>query len=266
MSSRVLRDDLWTSERVNALHDKTFRLYLCLINAADDYGLVEIGFGAIKRAAPLLAWTREEVAKMLGELTDANLIRPYEANGKAFAAIERWQTRVNCWQPKYPIPSFGLTHCLMPTGFKDQRTRSAASLILKHLAFESEPPGDPKGTTGAPPVTEGVRGKGEGVREKEKKKRRNGARSPKASLPLPDDFALTAELLAQCVKRGLTKPEVERAFTRFTDNAKAKGHQYADWPAAFRTWCNFDVERKIKAGEDPNDPDAYLREGGYTVS
>lgn len=169
MSSRVLRDDLWTSERVNALHDKTFRLYICLINAADDYGLCEISFGAIRRAAPLLAWGREEVAKMLAELTDADLIRPYESAGKPYAAIVRWRAYVNSVRPKFPVPSFGMGHCNMPTGFKDIKTRKGASLILKHLTIESGPPVDPQPHSRVPleKKGEGGRGKGEGNKEKE---------------------------------------------------------------------------------------------------
>jgi len=160
MSSRVVRDDLWTSERVNHLHDKTFRLYVCLINAADDFGLVGIGFGPIKRASPLLPWTREEIAKMLGELTDAGLIRPYERDGKAFAAIEKWQSFVRSTQPKNPIPTFGLTHILKPTGFKDQKTRKIASLLLNHLEQPGTTPGSPQGSPRAHLGNEGLRVKG----------------------------------------------------------------------------------------------------------
>jgi len=166
VSSRVLRDDLWTSERVNALHDKTFRLYLCLFNAADDYGLVEIGFGDIRRAAPLLSWTREDIAKMLGELVDAGLIRPYDHAGKAFAAIERWQPFLRATRPRHPIPSFGMGHVRMPYGFKDRRTKIGATLILKHLKIEIAPLGAPEGNPGDSLGSIGLRELGSGgVRE-----------------------------------------------------------------------------------------------------
>jgi hypothetical protein len=171
VSSRVLRDDLWTSERVNALHDKTFRLYVCLFNAADDYGLVQVGFGDIRRASPLLSWTREDVAKMLGELVDAGLIRPYEFAGKPYAAIERWQPFIRSIRPKYPVPGFGMGHVRTPYGFKDRRTKQAASLILKHLDIEIAPLGDDEGNPGTSLGSIGLRAKG--VRElgsKEEKK------------------------------------------------------------------------------------------------
>jgi hypothetical protein len=264
VSSRVLRDDLWTSEPIGRLHDKTFRLYVCLINAADDYGLVDTGFGEISRAAPLARWAPEDIQKMLSEMYDAEILLPYRVQAKTYCAVDKWQCFMRSVKPKHPIPSFGLGHIRMPYGFKNQRVRQAASLLLNHLDIKGTPQGVPGDDLGH----EGKKGVGSREEGKKGKRRRDGtgARSPKASVPIPADFALTTDLLAQCINRGLTKPEVERAFTRFTDNARAKGYEYKDWPAAFRTWCNFDVERKIKAGDDPNDPDAYLREGGYTLS
>jgi hypothetical protein len=262
MGSRVLRDDLWTSERVNALHDKTFRLYICLINAADDYGLVEVGFGAIRRAAPLLSWSREEVAKMLGELTDAELIRPYQHEGKPYAAMEKWRANVNSYRPKNPIPSFGMGHCGIPLWFKDFKTRRAAALILKHLPIESGPPAVHESPTRDALETkrEEVRGKREEVREKKKEKDGRAPRARRPVVPIPDDFALTDALIAHGKKLGLTGSEVERAFGRFCDNARAKAHTYADWPAAFRTWCGFDADRKRK-----EDPEIDLTDGGRYI-
>lgn len=169
MSSRVLRDDLWTSETINSLHDKTFRLYLCLINAADDFGLVDTSYGAIRRAAPLLGWNREEIAKMLAELTDTGAIRPYEVAGKPFAAIEKWRAYVKSVKPKHPMPSFGMGHCRAPYGFKTDRVKVAASLILKHLDIERASPEKPQDAPGDSLEENGVRGKGKGVREKRKR-------------------------------------------------------------------------------------------------
>ncbi len=261
MSSRVLRDDLWTSEPIDQLHDKTFRLYVCLINAADDYGLVETGFGHICRAAPLKRWNGEEVAKMLGELTDSKVILPYSVTYKGYAAIDKWQAFIRSMKPRCPMPTFGMGHVRMPYGFKNSRVRLAASLILKHLDIKDTTPGSTQGSSGDDLGHEGSREEGKkGV----KKKKRDG-RAPRAHLPatpLPDGFELTDSMFSSGLKLGLDRDEVKRAFVRFCDNAQAKGHLYASWPAAFRTWCGFDADRKRK-----EDPPVDLTDGGkYVVS
>lgn len=166
MTSRVIRDGLLDSEAVAALHDKTYRLYTHLLLAADDFGLVGVGYGPIKRAAPLMDWSREIVAKMLGELTDAGLILPYESGGKQFAAIAKWKSAINCMAPKHPIPTFGMCHVIGAYRFKSAAVREAVLKIaphIKELTLESGAPvvhqcpaSDTKGY--------GVRGKGEGVR------------------------------------------------------------------------------------------------------
>lgn len=264
MSSRVLRDDLWTSEPIDQLHDKTFRLYVCLINAADDYGLVETGFGHICRAAPLKRWNGEEVAKMLGELTDSKVILPYSVTYKGYAAIDKWQAFIRSMKPRCPMPTFGMGHVRMPYGFKNSRVRLAASLILKHLDIKDTTPGSTQGSSGDDLGHEGNKELGvgkKGRREKEVKKKKPARPSIDAS-PFPTDFQLTESMFSSGLKLGLTREEISRAFIRFCDNAQAKGHMYASWPAAFRTWCGFNADRKRK-----EDPPIDLTEGGkYVVS
>ena len=161
MPSRILRAGMWSSRAVNSLHDKTFRLFCALLNAADDYGLVEVSYSDIRCHAPLMSWTEEEVAKMMGELADARLVLPYQAADKSLAAIAKWQANIRAKKPRHPAPSWGLTHCLEPLGFKDKETREAASLLLKHLA----PTGDTLGTPqGIPRDNPGHEGLGLGVR------------------------------------------------------------------------------------------------------
>lgn len=163
MASRILRDGLADSEVIAALHDRTFRLWIHLLLAADDYGLVAVDFGPIKRASPMAEWPRELVAKMLCELTDAELIIPYEVGGKHYAAIARWKAKINSIAPKHPVPSFGMQHVLEPYGYKSHTVRDAALKILKHInndAQKSASLGIHQIGTSAALVPEGVRGKG----------------------------------------------------------------------------------------------------------
>lgn len=131
MSSRILRDGMRSSEAVAGLQDNTFRLWIHLMLAADDFGLVEIGYGPIRESAPLMNWSREMVAKMLAELIEAELILPYETNRKCYAAISKWKQAVNCIQPKHPVPSFGMGHMQEPYKYKDQKCRNAAQELIK---------------------------------------------------------------------------------------------------------------------------------------
>lgn len=163
MSSRVIRGGLVDSEVIAALHDRTFRLYIHLLLSADDYGLVETDFGPIRRSTSLLDWNRELVAKMLGELTDAYLILPYEVAGKRYSAIAKWQSSINCLAPRCPVPSFGMGHVLRPSKFKSEKVREEAGKILSHikeLVPNSATPVTPQRGAGVALVPEGVRGKG----------------------------------------------------------------------------------------------------------
>jgi len=175
MPSRVLRDGLLDSERVAILHDKTFRLYISLLLTADDFGLVPIDFGTIKKANGMQEWSREMVAKMLGELTDAGMLLPYSTDGKHYAAIQRWQSRVNCVRPKYPQPTFGMTHMLHPYQYKNDHIKQSTDSYFKHLEVNGVPPVcHQRATSGTKGVKgKGVRGKGEGVKEKDKVKDKN---------------------------------------------------------------------------------------------
>lgn len=166
MPNRVIRAGLLSSESVAALHDRTFRLYLALLLTADDYGLVEIGYGPIREATALLdGWNRELVAKMLGELIDAQLILPYEAGGKRYAAIARWESWVNTKSPKHPLPTWGTSHVRRVLAFKDAQTRAVASSYFKHLGLSSGALAAPSvghhGPTRPPPVNEVVSSKNE---------------------------------------------------------------------------------------------------------
>jgi hypothetical protein len=163
MVSRVLRDGIVDSEAIAVLHDRTFRLYVHLILRADDYGLVEIDYGPIKRAAPLLDWNRELVAKMLSELVDAAMLIPYEVEGKRYAAIAKWQSNVNSKSPKHPIPPFGMGHVRKPYKYKSSEVREAAQKILRNInkrTSGSDTPVTHSVATGAALVPEEVRGKG----------------------------------------------------------------------------------------------------------
>jgi len=61
--------------------------------------------------------------------------------------------------------------------------------------------------------------------------------------PFPEDFALDEELAAYCrAKLPAINPKV--IFENFKNHHLAKGTQFADWRAAFRTWVGNEVKWK----------------------
>jgi hypothetical protein len=242
MPNRVFRDGLLDSEIVAGLHDRTFRLYTSMILSADDFGLVEIGFGPIKRANPLLDWSRETVAKMLGELTDASLILPYEADSKAFAAITKWCSQINSKRPKHPLPSFGLGHIKSVYGFKDASTRIEASKYIKHLAIGSGPPVPHHGPTSPPLVPEEGRGKREEKTSAPRKPASNrGQRLPAGWIPSPEYLAA-----ARLIAPHWTEQRIQRAADEFRDYwlSAVKNSTKLDWLAVWRNRVRDLVDRE----------------------
>ena len=222
MANRVLRDGIRKSEAVNGLHDSTYRLYTFLLLVADDYGLVDISYGGVMEAAPLRQYTREEVAKMLGELTDSGLIYPYKAGNQSLAALAKWQGYVNSIKPRHAPPPQGLIHCLNPLGYKNASTRERASLLLKHLQTDSGPPVAHQYPTSGPMVPEEVRSNKEEVKDVPIIKQRTTSGPPtgvevgtdqgmpKRGTRLPKDWALPDEwqdwAMAYCKEQGLQVP------------------------------------------------------------
>ncbi len=242
MPSRIIRESLLDSERFgNATHDAQF-LFMQLLILADDYGLVPVGsFFLRKRTTAVSGLVDEQIAALLLNLADQDLIRLYSSStvGQRFAYIPRFGNWPRALKPKWPLPPE--PHLSEIKTLMEKRSADALRVHSKRTASSHE--------------TET-----ETETEKKKKKTGRAPRPPRAkapATPFPQNLALTEELTSSGLKLGLTREEIGRAFIRFCDNAQAKGHQYADWPAAFRTWCGFDAERKRK-----EDPPLDLTEGG----
>lgn len=117
-----------------------------MLLSTDDFGLLPIDYGSIKHISPMLDWTRDMVAKMLGELVDAKLILPYEVNGKHFAAMAKSKNYIRSMRPKYPIPPFGLINIIGILGYKSQIVKESVEKLLNEINGN----GSARGTLGAP--------------------------------------------------------------------------------------------------------------------
>jgi len=66
----------------------------------------------------------------------------------------------------------------------------------------------------------------------------------KVATTWPEGFALDDRRRAFAKERGFGEHEINRMWERFRDRNQARGEQYANWDAAWRTWVNNQVEFK----------------------
>jgi hypothetical protein len=107
MPNRIIRGDLLDSDRYNSLtHDAERLLFVELLLLADDYGLVPVNFGFLRRrTSPCTSKSLEQVTQMVSALADADLIRCYQSErGGQFAFIPRFDNRPQALKPRWPIP------------------------------------------------------------------------------------------------------------------------------------------------------------------
>ena len=246
MPNRVIRDAILDSEAYHALSIDARCLFIELILCADDYGLVPIGHLYLKRHTPTCEGkSAQAIDGLLEQIAAQQMMAVYQSDsGNRFAAILKFGNGPRALKPKWPLPPEPLL-----SKINELHEKRIARAMQTHSRRAASAP-----VTVTVGVTETVT---------EKKKKRTGTRAPRADrpvTPLPDDFSLTDQLLAYGRKVGLTAAETQRGFERFCNNARAKAHAYADWAAAFRTWCDYDGERKRK-----EDPPLDLTEGGKYV-
>jgi len=123
MPNRVLRDGLIYSETVNAATEDGELLYVRVLLAADDFGLLEASPGFLKaRCLPARGWDVARIKAALTDLFNVGLLRSYEAAGKPYAAVAKWDQRRFAKHPKYPMPPWGVEH--IRGGYVDPRAKA----------------------------------------------------------------------------------------------------------------------------------------------
>lgn len=107
MPDRIIRDEILNSDTVLGLKRNTHRLaFVACVLEADDLGNFEAGPGALWRLwRDWLALTdRSQVPEIVLALTDADLIRLYEVDGKRYAHIPKFRQRLRYPNGKHPRP------------------------------------------------------------------------------------------------------------------------------------------------------------------
>lgn len=106
MPTRLLREGILDSDRVNQLDPPAEVFYRRLMSLVDDYGLYDARPSILRaKLYPLkLDRVREaDISRWMAECQKAGLILFYEAEGKPYLQMldTDWQTRS---KPKYPLP------------------------------------------------------------------------------------------------------------------------------------------------------------------
>jgi len=110
LADRVIRDELLTSERYWGVSINARELYVHLLLNADDTARFSGKNFTIRTSCyPGQAIDPSHLEKWVSELSDADLIRLYIAEGERFIFIPRFGQRLRFTTSKYPAPPSGIS-------------------------------------------------------------------------------------------------------------------------------------------------------------
>jgi len=108
MPNRMIKDSIHTSEKVNAMTDFQFRLWISLIAMVDDYGRGDARPAVIKGACfPLRErLTIKDISAALAGLAGIGCIVLYEVDGRPFLCFPNWEKHqtIRNKRSKFPAP------------------------------------------------------------------------------------------------------------------------------------------------------------------
>lgn len=105
MPNRLIRDEMLESEAILSLPIEARWFYVTILLSADDVGLFEATSFKLARRADT---RRESGDKLLQMLSDADLIRLYEVDGKRYGFIPKFRQRLQIKRSKFPKPPMAL--------------------------------------------------------------------------------------------------------------------------------------------------------------
>lgn len=194
MPSRIIREDILTSSRVDELDPPAEVFYRRLLSKCDDHGLYDAR-PAILRASlfPLrIDRVREaDCSRWMAACQKAGLIVLYSHDGRPYLQVlnTRWAARS---EPKYPLPT-SANNC----------TQSETTVPVVVVVD----------------VVESV----------DVDTRKRGSSKPRKR-PMPEAFGISERVSSWATENGYNRiPEHLEAFKR---KCSAKGYEYIDWDSA----------------------------------
>lgn len=138
MPNRIIKDSIRTSDKVNALTDFQFRLWVSLIVSVDDYGRGDARPAVIKGSCfPLRNVSAKEIEKALNALNAAGCIEFYTVEGRPYFYFPKWgeHQRIRNSRGKYPPPEANNDNSRT---FDSNSPRIAALIQSNPIQSESE--------------------------------------------------------------------------------------------------------------------------------
>jgi hypothetical protein len=142
MPTRMIRESMLDSHRYASLGDPAKLLFVHILLLADDFGCVSVSPTFLRRRAFYNSPTNEHIAKLLGELTDADLIRCYEADGAQLAFIPRFRQRLQRENLKHAQPPLALLQGDQQAIDKFNKINEVASktTVVQQISTVGQPP------------------------------------------------------------------------------------------------------------------------------
>lgn len=108
MPNRIIKESIFTSDKVSQMTDFQFRLWVNLIAYVDDYGRGDARAAVIKgRCFPLREEVKiSDITSALSALESIGCIHVYSVNGKNYFYFPTWEThqRIQTKRSKFPSP------------------------------------------------------------------------------------------------------------------------------------------------------------------
>lgn len=108
MPNRMIRDGLLTSWRYERLSSDGKLFFFHVLLCADDLGCIELGPTYLRRRVLFSQDSDERISKLINELSDVDLLRPYQVKMTCYGFIPNFGQRLQVKYAKYPLPSESL--------------------------------------------------------------------------------------------------------------------------------------------------------------
>lgn len=226
MPTRIIRDGILTSERINALSPLAELFYRRLMSVADDHGRYSGNLTQLRAYCyplKLDSVKEDSIKKHLAECVDAGLIVPYTIEGKPYILLCDFGQRIN-GKSKFPEPPVnppgfpGIPRLVVDVGeVVDDEEQGALPA--------APPPADPK------------------------PKANKGSRLP-ADWTLPDDWAAWAKQ----ERPDLHPPAVAARFADHWHAKPGKDGVKLDWLATWRNWVRGEKTATVGGWQRPAEP------------
>jgi len=197
MPSRLIREGILSSERVDELDAAAEVFYRRLMSKVDDHGLYDARLSILRTSLYPLRVDRvreADISRWIAACEKAGLIALYEHAGKPYLVMldTRWTTRS---EPKYPVPPNLAQMKTVENNCKQLKSTVLLDVVEDVVVVCAE--------------------------------KRN-----KSKTAIPENFTISESVRKWAAEKGHLFLEIH--LENFINSCKAKGYTYADWDAAFR--------------------------------